>query len=111
MKILRLVLAAAIVAAAIPIQAHAQSANTMRVSGAPVASRMTVGVRKSLPAPAPAPAPAPRIPRADTRQNRAMMIVGGAAMLTGAVVRGDAGTMISVGGAVVFLWGLYQFLQ
>jgi hypothetical protein len=109
MKIFRLVLVAALVAAAVPSQTLAQSANAMRASGAPVASRMTVGVRKSLNAPA--PVPAPRIPRADTRQNRAMMIVGGAAMLTGAVVGGDAGTLISVGGAVVFLWGLYQFLQ
>ena len=53
--------------------------------------------------------PAPR--RADTHQNRALMIVGGAALLTGAIIGGDAGLMISVGGAVVGLWGLYQFLQ
>ena len=39
------------------------------------------------------------------------MIVGGAAMLTGMVIDGDAGTLISVGGGVVFLWGLYQYLQ
>lgn len=109
MKILRLVLAATIVAAAVPVQTQAQSASALRASGAPVASRMTVGVRKSVNAPA--PAPIPRTPRSDTRQNRALMIVGGAAMLTGAVVGGDSGTLISVGGAVVFLWGLYQYLQ
>lgn len=57
----------------------------------------------------PAKNPAPFC--ADTRQNRALMIVGGAAMLTGAVVGHDAGVLISVGGAVVFLWGLYQYLQ
>ena len=39
------------------------------------------------------------------------MIVGGVALLTGAIIGGDAGLMISVGGAVVGLWGLYQFLQ
>jgi hypothetical protein len=39
------------------------------------------------------------------------MIVGGAGMLTGMVIGGDSGTLISVGGGVVFLWGLYQYLQ
>ncbi len=109
MKILRLVFAAALIAVVAPAPSHAQSANAMSVSGAPVASRMAVGVQRSLNTPA--PAPIPLAPRADTKQNRAMMIVGGAAMLTGAVVGGDAGTLISVGGAVVFLVGLYQFLK
>ena len=107
MKILRYVLAAAIVAAVAPAPSQAQRAAAMQASAAPVASRMAVGVRKSVNA----PAPVPRTPRADTRQNRGLMLFGGAAMLTGAVVGGDAGTLISVGGAVVFLWGLYQFLQ
>lgn len=82
---------------------------TASVSAAPVLARQSVGVRRIANAPAPATNPAPF--RADTRQNRALMIVGGAAMLTGAVVGSDAGVLISVGGAVVFLWGLYQYLQ
>ncbi len=109
MKILRFALFAAIVAASLPAFALAQGAPTMRVSAAPVLANMTVGVRNTLNAPAPVPTPVPF--RQDTKQNRAMMIVGGAAMLTGAVVGGSAGTLISVSGAVVFLWGLYQFLQ
>ena len=76
---------------------------------APVLARQSVGVSRIAGVPAPARNPAPF--RADTKQNRAMMIVGGAAMLTGAVVGHDAGVLISVGGAVVFLWGLYQYLQ
>ena len=60
-------------------------------------------------APAPARNPAPF--RADTKQNRGLMILGGAGMLTGAVIGGDAGSLISVGGAVVFLWGLYQYVK
>ena len=97
----------ALVAFTTPAPAAAQGAPTLRASGAPVAAQASVGVQKAKAVPAPLPAP----PRADTKQNRAMMIVGGAAMLTGAVVGSDAGTLISVGGAVVFLWGLYQYLQ
>ncbi|MHB8839298.1 MAG: hypothetical protein ACYC7F_10135 [Gemmatimonadaceae bacterium] len=107
MRSLWLLLLVAFVAVSVPSAAAAQATSAVRASGAPVASQLAVGVRKSNDAPAPLPAP----PRADTRQNRAMMIVGGAALLTGAVVGGDAGTLISVGGAVVFLWGLYQYVQ
>jgi hypothetical protein len=102
----------AIAAVSLPSTAPAQGvpaarAASVRDTGAPVAARASVGVQKAKAVPAPLPAP----PRADTRQNRAMMIVGGAGMLTGAVVGGEAGTLISVGGAVVFLWGLFQYLQ
>ena len=48
---------------------------------------------------------------ANLGQSRAMMIVGGAALVTGAIIGGDAGTLIMVGGAVIGLYGLYQYLQ
>jgi hypothetical protein len=48
---------------------------------------------------------------ANMGQSKAMMIVGGAALLTGAVIGGDAGTIFMVGGAVVGLYGLYQYLK
>lgn len=41
----------------------------------------------------------------------ALMIVGGAAFLAGAVIGGDAGTIIMIGGAAVGLYGLYIYLQ
>jgi hypothetical protein len=44
-------------------------------------------------------------------QSRAMMIVGGAALITGAIIGGDPGTIVMVGGAVVGLIGLYDYLQ
>ncbi len=44
-------------------------------------------------------------------QATALMIVGGAAVLTGLVIGGGAGYAISVGGAVVGLIGLYEYLQ
>jgi len=39
------------------------------------------------------------------------MIVGGAAILVGAIVGDTAGNVFMVGGAVVGLYGLYKYLQ
>lgn len=44
-------------------------------------------------------------------KSAALMVVGGAAVLTGLIVGGGAGYAIAVGGAVVGLYGLYQYLQ
>ena len=41
----------------------------------------------------------------------ALMVVGGAALLTGLIIGGDAGTVIAVGGALVGLYGLNEYLQ
>ena len=49
--------------------------------------------------------------RHGTGQPEALMIVGGAAILVGILVGGGAGYAIAVGGAVVGLYGLYQYLQ
>jgi len=54
-------------------------------------------------------APAAPAQRRDT--GTALMIVGGAAILTGIVIGDSAGYAISVGGAVIGLYGLYQYLQ
>ena len=112
-----LILLAGILAVSMPSAAAAQDQTAMRaaaappaaVSGAPVAAQASVGVQRLQPAPAPVGQPAPF--RGDTRQNRALMIVGGAGLLTGMVIGGDSGTLISIGGGVVFLWGLFQYLQ
>lgn len=52
---------------------------------------------------------APR--RAGYGQPVALMVVGGAALLAGLIIGGGAGTAIAVGGAVIGLYGLYEFLQ
>jgi hypothetical protein len=44
-------------------------------------------------------------------QSRALMIVGAAGILVGAIVGGQAGTVIMVSGAVVGLVGLYEYMQ
>jgi hypothetical protein len=41
----------------------------------------------------------------------AMMIVGGAAIVVGAVIGNEIGTLFMIGGAVALLWGLYQYLK
>ena len=40
----------------------------------------------------------------------ALMIVGGVALVVGAVIGDDAGTIVMLGGAAVGLYGLYMFL-
>ncbi len=41
----------------------------------------------------------------------ALMVVGGAAILIGAVIGDDAGVIFMIGGAVALLYGLYQYMQ
>ena len=133
------VLVAAIVAVSVP--AHAQSGVTVSdsVAGPAVAalpapsldapSRATE--RAPVAAPLTGPAldaavagarPASFVPaagedalapmrRAATTNNKALMIVGGAAFVAGALIGGDAGTIVMVGGAAVGLYGLYKYLQ
>ena len=49
--------------------------------------------------------------RAGLGQPVALMVVGGAALLAGLIIGDDAGTVIAVGGALVGLYGLYEYLQ
>lgn len=41
----------------------------------------------------------------------AMMIVGGAAVILGAVIGDDVGTIFMLGGAIAFLIGLYEYIK
>jgi hypothetical protein len=43
--------------------------------------------------------------------NPAMMVVGGAAMIVGAVVGGTAGTIVMIGGGILGLVGLWNYMQ
>jgi hypothetical protein len=40
-----------------------------------------------------------------------LMIVGGATLLAGAIIGGDAGTIMMVGGAGIGIYGLYLYLH
>lgn len=71
------------------------------------------GLRAGVHSPVTATASGPSIARskAGLGQDRAMMIVGGAAVVVGAIIGGKPGTFFMVGGAIVGLYGLYQYLQ
>lgn len=90
--------------AAAPAPASTSSAAP---SLAPTVEHAAVGVRST--AGAADPATAPR--RAQTSRNVALMIVGGAALIVGAVIGDTPGTIIMIGGGVAGLIGLYQYLQ
>lgn len=78
------------------------------VSLAPYADNAAVGVRSLSPS---APKPYAPPPKEKVGSNVAMMIVGGAGLIVGAVVGGTPGTIIMIGGGVIGLVGLYRYLQ
>ena len=77
------------------------------VPAGPTVAAATVAVRRAAPETVAAPAAAGQ----GRDRGTALMIVGGAAVLTGLVIQNTAGYAISVAGAVIGLYGLYQYLQ
>lgn len=117
---LHLALAAGLALGTAAVPAHAQAlaphtppvdvAAPKRPAAGPTADAASVAVRPTESQDLRVnPAAAPR--RAGYGQPVALMVVGGAALLTGLIIGGGAGTAIAVGGAVVGLYGLYEFLQ
>ncbi|MES2178939.1 MAG: hypothetical protein V4550_13855 [Gemmatimonadota bacterium] len=76
---------------------------------APTMDAAAVGVRRTAEPALPA-APVPGKGGTFTTGQK-HMIIGGAAIITGIVVGGNPGYAISVVGGVVFLYGLYEYLQ
>jgi hypothetical protein len=87
------------VVTAVPSSSPAPAGPTMDAATVAVKN-----VSSELKAPAPAPGKY-------YDQGTKLMIVGGAAILTGIVVGGDAGHAISIVGAVIGLYGLYKYLE
>ena len=92
-----------------PAATQAPAANAQPVAAGPTMDGVTVALKRpaseqSLKAPVVMAAH-----RAD--QSTALMIVGGAAFIAGALINDDAGTIIMVAGAGVGLYGLYLYLQ
>jgi len=84
-----------------------------RDGAAPTLAGASVGVRSRSLAPDAAVAgeAAEAAYRRAFSQSQVLMIVGGAAFLTGAIIGDDAGTIVMIGGAAVGLYGLYLYLQ
>ncbi|HEX6536790.1 MAG TPA: hypothetical protein VF041_19540 [Gemmatimonadaceae bacterium] len=106
------------VAAAISI-AGASRADAQSAATAPVAAEAPIAVGPTQSAAALSPmlalADAPAVSGAAAGESFArrltngqkLMILGGAILLTGAIVGGDAGTIIMIGGGAVGIYGLY----
>ena len=81
---------------------------TVAATPAPDLGLMTRSSAHEAHAPAFIVPPLPGVQR--TSRDVALMIVGGAALVLGSVIGDDAGAMMMVGGGVVGLVGLYQYL-
>jgi hypothetical protein len=86
-----------------------ESAATAGAQSGPTMDAASVAVRQPVSHENRMQNAAPR--RAGYGQPVALMVVGGAALLAGLIIGGGAGTAIAVGGAVIGLYGLYEFLQ
>ena len=98
-----------------PALSHAQQTSASRTAPAAAGPRVELtatAVRQHAQTPDSAKSLAAAAARRKSMgQPIALMIVGGAAIVVGAVIGGDAGTIFMIGGAVAGLIGLYQYLQ
>jgi hypothetical protein len=95
---------------ALAAQAPAQLQSKADRAVGPTVAASTAGIR----APAQAKglnATASRDPHMGAGTNVALMVVGGAALIVGAIIGGTAGILIAVAGAAIGLYGLYYFIQ
>ena len=88
-------------------QAVLADTGVSRTAQPSVIDRPSEAVRRAAVAPdAPLPATGANLGTA-----KAQMIVGGAAFVAGALIGNDAGTVLMLGGAVVGLYGLWNYLK
>lgn len=93
--------------------AHAPLAATPTETATPIAGprldQGRTGIAAVREAASSAPTPVPQ--EISRRRGVPQMIIGGAAILGGALIGDDAGSIISVAGLVYGLYGLYLYLQ
>ena len=89
-------------------QAPSRTTAVQRSSAGPTVAASQVGIRRAESAAKAAPA---RDAHMGAGRNVALMVVGGAALIIGAVIGGTAGVLIAVAGAAIGLYGLYNFVQ
>jgi len=94
-------------AAAVSAPAVTDAVADRAPASGPTMQSSTVGVRANVGQPAPVNAPV----TPSTGHSPALMIVGVAALLVGAVVGGSAGTIVMIVGGVMGLVGLWNYLQ
>ena len=94
--------------AALPAMTEIPDTSAAQPAVGPTLDGATVGFRRATSQTTRGPV---TVAAARASNSAALMIVGGAAFLAGAIIGGDAGTIIMVGGAGVGLYGLYLYLQ
>lgn len=110
-KLISLAAALALVAspAVVAAQGPAAPSATSQRSVGPTVAANTAGIR------APTATRSLNARAADTHmgagENVALMVVGGAAIIIGAIIGETAGLLIAVAGAVIGLYGLFHFIQ
>ena len=90
---------------------HSGSATRVQATAGPTIESAAVGIRPAVSSDAAASTQRRTSTRSGVNRDVVLMVVGGATMVAGAIIGGDAGTIFMVGGAVIGLWGLYNFLQ
>jgi len=108
-KLISLAAALAVMTSSAVVAAQSPAAMHTRQSVGPTVTANTAGIR------APAEARVLNARTADPHmgagQNVALMVVGGAAIIIGAIIGETAGLLIAVAGAAIGLYGLYHFIQ
>jgi hypothetical protein len=120
----RIAIACAAIMIASPVHAQSPTSDTLVASPAPAAAgaraasphlgpTLDGGIAGARQMAAPSILSAPRAASDGPHVGRdqALMIVGGAGIVVGAIIGGTPGTLLMVGGAIAGLYGLYEFLQ
>jgi len=97
-------LAMLITLAFVPTLAHAQAGPTLAAARSGIQSNVVTEDVSAQEA-------ADRAARGGLGTGGALMIVGGAAFITGLIIGGGAGTALAVGGVLVAAYGLYIYLK
>lgn len=111
LKLISITGAIALMISTVPVNAQSRTPSPAPKTVGPTVAASAIGIRApSAPAEKRSTAAAP-----DTHlgagTNVALMVVGGAALIIGAVIGGTAGVLLAVAGAAIGLFGLYHFIQ
>jgi hypothetical protein len=98
----------ALAAGARPAAAQDVTPGATTVASGPTMSNAVAGVRQLEAAPALLPQV---VERRRHSRDVVLMVVGGAGIIVGSIAGDEAGTIITVAGAVLLLYGLYHFLD
>lgn len=108
-RILALAVAAILLSASPAAAQFATSSGVTSVAGPRIdQGRAGIAVVRGASSGALAPVPQPAIAR---KKGVPQMLIGGAAILGGAIVGGDAGSIVGLAGLGYGLYGLYLYLQ